>query len=69
MEVTFEQLRAAERFWAEQRERVLQIAEQNGLEIYISEGDDSFLYYLYDNGDYMPSDSEVLESIKEYLED
>lgn len=57
----------ANQFWAEARARVLAIAKENGLHLELAEHDDEFLYDLYEEGERVPSESEVLEAIREYL--
>lgn len=59
---------AANRFWDEARSRVLEIAEAHGLQVVLAEHDDGFLFDLYECGEYIPTEAEVVEAIREYLE-
>jgi hypothetical protein len=59
----------ANQFWAEARERVLRVAEENGLAIRLAEHDDELLYDLFDYGSYEPTDDEIVEAIKEATEE
>ena len=63
-----EKLPAADKFWHEARERVLRIAGREGFDITLAEHDDGFLFDLFDNGEYEPTDKEIVEAIKEYQE-
>lgn len=69
MEVTAEMMRAADELWSKARMRVLEIAAREGLNITIAEHDDSFLYDLFDEGEYEPTDDEIAEAIHEYVEE
>lgn len=60
-------LEAANRFWSEARSRVLAIAEAHGLQLELADHDDGFLFELYDNGEDVPSEAEVVEAIQEFL--
>lgn len=62
------ELEAANRFWAEARSRVLAIAEAHGLQVVLADHDDEFLFDLYEGGEYVPTMTEVVEAIREYLE-
>lgn len=62
------EIEAANRFWAEARSRVLAIAEAHGLPLVLADHDDGFLFELYDYGESVPADAEVVEAIREYLE-
>ena len=52
-------LEQADKFWSNARERVMLIAEANCFPLSLEEHDDSFLYDLYDNGDYIPTGEEI----------
>lgn len=54
----------ANQFWENARARVLEVAQEAGLEISIEEHDDDFLFDLFDYGDYEPTDAEIIEAIK-----
>ncbi len=60
-------LEQADKFWSNARERVMLIAEANCFHLSLEEHDDSFLYDLYDNGDYIPTGEEITTAIREYL--
>lgn len=62
-------IQEANRFWAEARERVLKRARLLGVPVTLKEHDDEFLFDLYDNGNTIPTDQKVEESIKELLRD
>ena len=62
------EIEAANRFWAEARSRVLAIAEAHGLQVVLADHDDEFLFALYDGGERVPSEAEVIEAIREYME-
>lgn len=57
----------ANEFWANARSRVLRIAEAADLRVEIAEHDDEFLFDLFDCGEYVPTDAEIVEAIEEYL--
>lgn len=57
----------ANQFWEEARLRVLGVAKYNGLPVIIKEHNDDFLFDLYEGGDYIPTDEEIVEAIEEYL--
>lgn len=59
---------AANRFWDEARSRVLKIAEAHGLQVVLAEHDDGFLFELYEYGEFIPTEAEVVEAIREYSE-
>lgn len=60
-----DELERAAQFWSNARNRVITIAKNEQLQITVEEHDDPFLYDLYDNGDYIPSDDEIVVAIKE----
>ncbi len=60
-------LEAANRFWDEARSRVLAIAKAHGLRLELADHDDGFLFDLYDDGENVPSEAEVVEAIQEFL--
>lgn len=62
------EIEAANRFWDEARSRVLEIAEVHGLQVVLAEHDDGFLFDLYECGECIPTEAEVVEAIREYLE-
>lgn len=62
------EIEAANRFWAEARSRVLAIAEAHGLQVVLADHGDEFLFALYDGGERVPSEAEVIEAIREYME-
>ena len=62
-----EQIREANEFWAEARDRVISLSREAGLEVHIEEHADPFLYDLYEDGDYVPSDDEIIDAVEEYL--
>lgn len=64
-----EQIREANEFWAEARDRVISLSREAGLKVHIEEHDDPFLYDLYEDGDYVPSDDEIIAAVEEYLDD
>lgn len=64
-EIDVEDLEAANKFWEEAKARVERIAAENGLAIELLDHDDEFLFDLYDSGEYVPTDEEVLEAIEE----
>ena len=49
--------------------RVIAFSREAGLEVNIEEHDDPFLYDLYEDGDYVPSDDEIIAAVEEYLDD
>ena len=57
----------ANEFWANARSRVLRTAEAADLRVEIAEHDDEFLFDLFDCGEYVPTDAEIVEAIEEYL--
>lgn len=60
-------LERANKFWSDARQRVLAIAAAADLQITLAEHDDEFLFDLFDCGDYVPTDAEIIEAIEEYL--
>ena len=62
------EIETANRFWDEARIRVLEISEAHGLQITLADHDDEFLFALYDGGERVPSEAEVIEAIREYME-
>lgn len=62
------ELEAANRFWTEARSRVLAIAKAHGLQLVLADHDDGFLFELYECGERIPTEAEVVEAIREYLE-
>lgn len=62
-----EQIRKANEFWAEARDRVISVSREAGLEVSIEGHDDQFLYDLFDDGEYIPSDGEIIAAVEEYL--
>lgn len=65
--MTSKDLERANKFWDEARSRVLRIAEAADLRVEIAEHDDEFLFDLFDCGDHVPTDEEIVEAIEEYL--
>lgn len=57
----------ANKFWEDARNRVLRVAQAADLQIEIAEHDDEFLFDLFDCGDYVPTDSEIVEAIEEFI--
>ena len=57
----------ANEFWANARSRVLRTAEAADLRVESAEHDDEFLFDLFDCGEYVPTDAEIVEAIEEYL--
>lgn len=58
----------ANAFWSDVREYTQKIAAMNNVSISLQEHDDEFLYELYDCGDYIPSDAEILEAIMDLIQ-
>ncbi len=54
----------ANQFWENAQARVLELAKAAGLEISLKEHDDEFLYDLFDDGDYEPTDAEIIAAIE-----
>ena len=48
---------------------MISLSREAGLEVHIEEHDDPFLYDLYEDGDYVPSDDEIIAAVEEYLDD
>lgn len=69
MELDME-MKIANEWWQMQYHRVLYIALSNGYEIGFPDGiNESFLYEVFDDVErHEPTDSEILEYIKEYVE-
>ena len=58
----------ANKFWEDAKNRVIAVVEAAGLQVEIKDRDDEFLFDLFDNGDYTPTDDEIIESVKELME-
>ncbi|MBO6266977.1 MAG: hypothetical protein J6M06_01960 [Synergistaceae bacterium] len=56
----------ANQFWAEARERVLRIARAADFDVSLKEHDDEFLFELFDYGERVPTDEEIVEALEEY---
>lgn len=64
-DLTADDIEGANVFWDAAKARVERIASAHGLAIELRDHDDEFLYALYDSGEYVPTDEEVLEAIEE----
>lgn len=62
-----EQIKKANEFWSDARTRVISVSREAGLEVSIEEHDDPFLYDLYDDGNYVPTDGEIIAAVEEYI--
>lgn len=58
--------RKAEQFLEKARERVLAIAQACDFNITLHEYDDDFLYDLFIDGTYAPTDEEIIEALEEF---
>lgn len=58
----------ANQFWEDALARVMRVAEEAGLEVSLEDHADEFLFDLFDCGDYEPTDAEIIEAVKEYLD-
>lgn len=66
--ITSFDLERANQFWARAKAHVEEVARANGIPLKLSDNDDSFLFDLFDYGDYIPtSDGEILEAILEFV--
>lgn len=68
MDARMREIEAANQFWADARERVLGIAKAAGRQIHLEKHDDQFLFDLYDEGDNIPTDEEILAAVEELEE-
>lgn len=56
----------ANKFWEAARAYVMKVAEEHDLGCDLT-GADSFLFDLFDGGDYWPSDEEIAEAVRVYF--